>query len=66
MPEPTVNPQKIAIPLCQYCEAELPALGVFSWSVGLVLITCIFCPECKKSLHFTAMPMPQEGSRLVT
>lgn len=66
---PALTPEakkQMAIPICPHCTKELPSLGMFNWAMGVLLIGCLFCPECKKPLHFETGQMPEGKSSIIS
>jgi hypothetical protein len=47
------------IPKCPYCDAEMPALGLFSWQVPNFIILATYCATCKVALNFQTLPATQ-------
>jgi hypothetical protein len=55
-------------PDCPYCGESLPNLGLYAWGVGGFRILNLFCPTCKRALHFQIFQQPPvedgEGPRV--
>jgi hypothetical protein len=47
---------EIPFPHCPHCDGELPAPALFSWQHGTWVILCVFCPECRRTLHLQITP----------
>jgi hypothetical protein len=47
----------IPAPHCPHCDAELPGVGLFNWQYGIWLILGVYCPDCRKALHFQIAPV---------
>jgi hypothetical protein len=49
-------------PKCQHCDAPLPEIGLYAYEVGVFKILNLWCPHCRRALHFQIFQAPpQEG-----
>lgn len=44
-------------PICPHCTGELAGCAVYMWQVEGGVITAIYCPHCRKALHFQYFPL---------
>jgi hypothetical protein len=49
--------ETIPLPLCPHCNADLPGVGLFNWQHGIWVIFCVYCPECRRTIHMQVAPV---------
>lgn len=56
---PETNVPAIPTPHCPHCDAELPGVGLFNWQSGPWIIFCVYCGDCRKTIHMQIAPLPR-------
>jgi hypothetical protein len=51
-PGKTWVPDAPVPPNCRHCDVSLPMIGLFAYTVGGYIILNLYCPACRKDLHF--------------
>jgi len=60
-----VDQVAVPTPHCPHCNAELPAIGLYNWMHDAWVILCVYCTDCKKTLHMQVVPNITPGDAVI-